>query len=101
MATTLFRARVNSPRAKAAQKILAGLGLSPAAAVNMLFAQIVARRGLPFDVQETGETYALAEYGVTPRELAAARKRVDRSLARARKSGEITAFNGDWRTLKT
>jgi addiction module RelB/DinJ family antitoxin len=50
MATTLFRARVNTGRAKAAQKILDRLGLSPADAVNMLFAQIVSRRGRPFDV---------------------------------------------------
>jgi addiction module RelB/DinJ family antitoxin len=100
METTLFRARVNAPRAAAAQKILAGLGVTPAGAVNMLFAQIVARRGLPFDVQETGEAYALAEYGVTGRELAAARRRVDRSLARERKARTIKTFAGDWRTLK-
>ena len=52
-------------------------------------------------MQETGESYALAEYGVTPRELTTARRRVRRSVARAQKTGEVTEFKGDWRELKT
>ena len=48
MNTTLVRARVNAGRAKNVTRILQRVGLKPADAVNMLFAQIELRQGLPF-----------------------------------------------------
>ena len=48
--TALLRTRVAASRKRDGEKILAALGLSASAAVNMLFAQIVARRALPFAV---------------------------------------------------
>lgn len=89
MATTLLRTRVDARRAAAAKKILDGLGLDATTAVNMLFAQVIARRGLPFAVQEEGDTYGQSEYGLTPAEMAAAEKRIRRSIARERKAGTI------------
>ena len=53
MATTLLRTRVDAQRAAAAKKILEGLGLDATTAVNMLFAQVIARRGLPFPSRKT------------------------------------------------
>jgi addiction module RelB/DinJ family antitoxin len=100
MATTLLRTRVDTARATEARKILAGLGLDPTAAVNMLFAQIVARRGIPFAVQEAGDAYAAGEYGLTPAEISAAGKRIHRRIARERKAGKLTEFKGDWRELR-
>ena len=100
MATTLIRTRVDARRAAAAKKILAGLGLDATSAVNMLFAQIVARRGLPFAVQEDGYAYAQSEYGVTPAELDAAAKRIKREAAAARRRGETLSVPADWRELR-
>ncbi len=100
MATTLLRTRVDARRAAAAKKILHGLGLDATSAVNMLFAQIVARRGLPFSVQEEGDAYAASEYGLTPAEMDRAAKRIKRDVARAVKRGEATEFKGDWRELR-
>lgn len=100
MATTLLRTRVDSARAAEAKKILAGLGLDATAAVNMLFAQVVAQRGLPFAVMENGYAYAVGEYGLTPAEADAAEKRIRRSLAREHKAGTLTEFKGDWHELK-
>lgn len=55
MATILLRARVERRRAKAAEKILARLGLKPSDAVNMLYAQIEENQGLPFPVRLPSE----------------------------------------------
>ena len=100
MAATLIRIRIDAGRAAAAKKILAGLGLDATSAVNMLFAQIVARRGLPFAVQEDGYAYAQSEYGVTPAELDAAAKRIRRTVARERKAGTFMELPDDWRDLR-
>lgn len=89
MATTLLRTRVDSARAAQATKILSDLGLDATTAVNMLFAQVVAQRGLPFPVMENGYAYAASEYGLTPAEADAAGKRIRRRLARERKAGTI------------
>ena len=89
MSTTILRTRVDSRRAAAAKKILGSLGLDATTAVNMLFAQVIARRGLPFAVQEDGYAYAASEYGLTPAEVDAADKRILRSLEREAKAGTL------------
>jgi addiction module RelB/DinJ family antitoxin len=93
MSTTLLRTRVDSARAAQAKKILAGLGLDATAAVNILFAQVIAHRGLPFAVMENGYAYAASEYGLTPAEMDAADKRIRRRLARERKAGTIKSVH--------
>jgi DNA-damage-inducible protein J len=55
--TVLLRTRVATTRKADGEKILAALGLSASDAVNMLFAQIVARKGLPFPVTLSPEAY--------------------------------------------
>ena len=52
--------------------------------------KIVALR--PVEVVSTD--YALREYGLTPREMAAAEKRIGAELKAARKRGEVTRFTG-------
>jgi len=89
MATTLLRTRVDRSRAKQASAILAGLGLKPSDAVNLLFAQVIAHRGLPFAVQEQGYAYAASEYGLTPPALDAAARRLRQRVARERKAGTV------------
>jgi DNA-damage-inducible protein J len=49
-ATTEFLAQVPARRLRRAEKILEKLGLTPSDAVNIFFAQVEIRRGLPFDV---------------------------------------------------
>ena len=66
----------------------------------MLFAQVIAQRGLPFAVQEDGYAYAANEYGLAPGELDAAARRIRRRIERERKAGTLTEFKGDWRELK-
>ena len=99
-ATTLLRTRVNRSRATEAKNILARLGLKPGDAVNLLFAQIVNRRGLPFAVQEEGYAYAEAEYGVSPAELDQTAESIRRESERARRRLEIKALPADWRDLR-
>ena len=89
MNSVIIRARVDGRHARAAREILSNIGLKPSDAVNMLMAQIVARRGMPFAVQENGYTYAMSEYGATPEDVDAASKRMDRTIARERKAGTI------------
>ena len=60
--------------------------------VGFLFeGKVVALR--PVEVVSTD--YALQEYGLTPREMAAAEKRIAAQLKTARKRGEVTAFSGN------
>jgi addiction module RelB/DinJ family antitoxin len=50
--STILRARVDSKRKRRAESVLRKLGVTPAQAINMLYAQIVLRKGLPFMVTE-------------------------------------------------
>ena len=45
-----IRARVDAELKEEAEGVLDSLGLSPTAAINMFYRQIVHRRGIPFDV---------------------------------------------------
>jgi DNA-damage-inducible protein J len=45
-----IRARVDADLKEEAEGVLDSLGLSPTAAINMFYRQIVHRRGIPFDV---------------------------------------------------
>lgn len=49
-AKPFVRARVDSKRKRNAEAILSKLGISPGQAINMLYAQIELKRGLPFPV---------------------------------------------------
>jgi antitoxin component of RelBE/YafQ-DinJ toxin-antitoxin module len=93
MSTTVVRARVASGRAKNVARILNRVGLTPAAAVNALYAQIEQHRGIPFAVQEDGYAYAKSEYGLSASEMDAAEKRIRRRLARERKAGTLRPVN--------
>lgn len=48
--TSAVYARVDSQLKKEAEQILAKLGISASAAIQMLYSQVVLRRGLPFDL---------------------------------------------------
>ena len=44
----ILRARVDASRKRRAESVLRKLGVTPAQAINMLYAQIELRKGLPF-----------------------------------------------------
>ena len=46
----LVRARINPKRKRTAEMILEKMGISPGQAINMLYAQIELKHGLPFPV---------------------------------------------------
>ena len=48
-ATTPVYARIDSNLKENAEAILHQLGISPASAIQMLYSQIVLKRGIPFD----------------------------------------------------
>jgi addiction module RelB/DinJ family antitoxin len=50
--SAILRARVDSTRKRRAEKVLRKLGVTPAQAINMLYAQVEIQRGLPFLVSE-------------------------------------------------
>ncbi len=89
MPTTVVRARVERSRARMAERILSRMGLKPSDAVNMLYAQIVQQRRIPFALVDAGSDYAQTEYGLTADELDRWVKRMDREVTRERKSGTI------------
>jgi len=62
-ATAVFRTRVPARRLQRAERILHRLGLTPAAAVNMLLAQIELKKGLPFEVMQPGPLLSAEEQG--------------------------------------
>ena len=48
--TAFIRARAQPELKQEAEKVLRSLGLSPSAAINMFYRQVVLRQSLPFDV---------------------------------------------------
>jgi len=45
-------------------------------------------------VEVISSDYALQEYGLSPREMAVAEKRIEQEVKSARKRGEVTRFSG-------
>jgi addiction module RelB/DinJ family antitoxin len=60
----LVRARIEPRRKRNAEAILDKLGISPGQAINMLYAQIELKHGLPFPVvaEENGDVLAPIEH---------------------------------------
>lgn len=60
--TAQIRARAEADTKQKAEAILAELGLSPSAAINLFYRQIVMRRALPFPIEMPNpETHAAIE----------------------------------------
>lgn len=51
MATTPVYARIDTNLKENAEAILAQLGITPSNAIQMMYSQIVLRRGMPFDLK--------------------------------------------------
>ncbi len=55
MKTATVQTRIEPRLKRSAERILDRLGLSPSQVVNLLYRQIVLRRGLPFTVEQPNE----------------------------------------------
>jgi addiction module RelB/DinJ family antitoxin len=89
--TEQIRLRIDSELAEAAEVVCREIGITPTAAVSMLFAQMVKLRGLPF---RPGNFPALDEYGVTLAQATAAEEAALAEMAVSRKAGRLAAFTG-------
>lgn len=74
-----------------AHEVCREIGITPTAAVSMLFAQMVKLRGLPF---RPSDFPTLDEYGVTLAQATAAEDSALAEIASARKTGRLKAFTG-------
>ena len=89
--TEQIRLRVDRQLAQEAREVCRAIGITPTAAVSMLFAQMVKLRGLPF---RPGDFPALDEYGVTLPQATAAEDTALAEIQAARKARKLKAFAG-------
>lgn len=89
MATVQFRARIDRTLKKKSDAVLKGLGLDAGSYVSMALTQLVNRRGIPFAVAESDETYFTSEYGLTSTQAAKAGAAMSKEAAVARRAGKL------------
>jgi addiction module RelB/DinJ family antitoxin len=94
MATVQLRTRIDQELKRKGDEVLRELGLDAGAFVSMAIAQLVNRRGLPFAVTESDETYFKNEYGLTRVEMERAGRRMHRDYVRDKKAGKLREVNG-------
>ena len=89
--TAQIRLRIDSQLAEDAREVCREIGITPTAAVSMLFAQMVKLRGLPF---RPSDFPALDEYGATLAQATAAEDSALAEIKAARKVRRLKAFAG-------
>ena len=89
--TEQLTARIERRLKEETEAVLSELGLTPAAAVSMFYAQIVKLRGLPF---RPSAFPALEEYGATMADAEAAEADALAEIATDRKAGRVVPFTG-------
>lgn len=89
MATIQLRTRIDRDLKRRSAAVLKSIGLDEGAFVSMALTQLVNRRGLPFAVTESDESYFAAEYDLTKPEMARAGLRMKRESRQARQSGKL------------
>ena len=89
--TAQLTARIERRLKAEAETVLSELGLTPAAAVSMFYAQIVKLRGLPF---RPSTFPALEEYGATLADAESAEADALAEIANDRKAGRVVRFKG-------
>ena len=91
--TSPVYARIDAELKENAEGILAQLGISPSSMIQMLYSQIIMRRGIPFDVKLPASK-PVAEGSLTREELDAKLWEGVRSLeaGRSRSTDEVDAM---------
>jgi addiction module RelB/DinJ family antitoxin len=87
----IARSRIDANLKQQAEQVLRDIGLSPRAALELFYSQIIKLRGLPF---RPSEFPVLDEYGVTLEQARAAEDAAIRELDADRKAGRIKTFTG-------
>jgi addiction module RelB/DinJ family antitoxin len=89
--TEQIRLRIDRGLAKEASALCGRLGITPAAAVSLFFAQMVKLGGLPFRLVDYPD---LDEYGVTLPQAGSAEDAALAEIKKVRKAGQLTIFAG-------
>ncbi|MBC8094542.1 MAG: type II toxin-antitoxin system RelB/DinJ family antitoxin [Akkermansiaceae bacterium] len=89
--TEQLRIRIERQLIVEADEVCREIGITPTAAVSMLFAQMVKLRGLPF---RPSDFPALEEYGATLDEAQVAEAKAQAEIAGDRKAGKLKPFTG-------
>ncbi len=89
--TEQLTARIDLDLKKEAEAVFSELGLTPAAALSLFYAQVAKLRGLPF---RPSQFPALEEYGATLADAEAAEADALAEIAADRKAGRVVRFTG-------
>ena len=89
--TEQLTTRIDRQLKKEAEAVLSELGLTPAAAVSMFYAQVVKLQGLPF---RPSTFPALEDYGATLADVEAAESDALAEIATDRSAGRVVQFTG-------
>jgi addiction module RelB/DinJ family antitoxin len=89
--TEQIRLRIDSQLAADANIVCREIGITPTAAVSMLFAQMVKLRGLPF---RPSDFPALDEYSVTLSQATFAEDAAIAEIVASRQAGRLKTFAG-------
>ena len=87
----LARSRIDSQLKREAEAVLKEIGLSPRAALELFYSQIIKLRGLPF---RPSAFPVLEEYGSTLEQASAAVAAAVAELDADRKAGRLQRFTG-------
>ncbi len=90
--TVLFRTRVDARRKKNAERILARVGLTPGQLVNMVFAQVELKNGVPFAINAHATDDGFLPHVPNAETLAANREKPGKRFR------SIKAFRADLRS---
>ena len=80
MKNAVVRARIDSELKANAVRVLAACGLEPSDAIRLFLQQVVALRGLPFDIRSAEREPSLAELRVLKRQSQARDHRIANSI---------------------
>ena len=86
--------RVDRRKVNDAKTILAGMGLTPRAAIDVFLAKVISQKAIPFPLAMADSEYALIEYGATAGDLAGFDRRLNRVVAGEKKRGTIRSVSG-------
>ena len=87
----IARSRIDSELKREAEAVLEDIGISPRAALEMFYAQIIKLGGLPF---RPSAFPVLEEYGVTLEQAEAAADKSIKEFEAERKAGRTQIFTG-------
>ncbi len=86
--------RVDRRKVNDAKTILAGMGLTPRAAIDVFLAKVISQKAIPFPLAMADSEYARSEYGATAEELVGFDRRMNRVVAAEKKRGTLRGVSG-------